>query len=70
MAKNIFLRIFNFYSDGFKNMTYGKSLWIIILIKLFVMFAILKVFFFEDFLGGKFETKEEKEKYMIEQLTN
>ena len=31
-------------------MTLGKTLWLIIGIKLFIMFAILKVFFFPDFL--------------------
>ncbi len=29
-------------------MTLGKTLWVIILIKLFIMFFILKVFFFRD----------------------
>ena len=31
-------------------MRLGKTLWTIILIKLFIMFAILKVFFFPNFL--------------------
>ena len=34
-------------------MTLGRTLWAIILIKLFIMFAILKVFFFPDLLAGK-----------------
>lgn len=34
-------------------MTLGKTLWTIILIKLFIMFAILKVFFFPNFLHEK-----------------
>lgn len=43
-------RIFRFYYDGFRQMTLGRTLWAIILIKLFIIFAILKVFFFPDFL--------------------
>ena len=66
---NIFKRIFRFYVEGFKNMTWGKKVWGIILIKLFIMFAILKLFFFHDFLGSKFESDEEKSQYVIEQLT-
>jgi len=66
----IITSIFNFYVDGFKNMKLGKSLWLIILIKLFVMFAILKIFFFQDFLGSKFSTDNEKSDYVIEQLIN
>lgn len=62
-------KIFRFYYDGFRGMTYGKKLWIIILIKLFVLFFILKLFFFKDFLASKFETDQEKSNYVIEQLT-
>ena len=43
-------RAFHLYSDGFRSMTLGKTLWAIILIKLFVIFAVLKVFFFPNFL--------------------
>ncbi|MBD5170846.1 MAG: DUF4492 domain-containing protein [Bacteroidales bacterium] len=47
------VRIYRFYRDGFMNMTIGKSLWLIILIKLAVIFLVLKLFFFPDFLGSK-----------------
>lgn len=51
MNKNSFIyRAFDLYYDGFKHMTVGKTLWTVILIKLFIMFAILKVFFFPDFI--------------------
>jgi hypothetical protein len=42
-------------------MTLGRTLWAIILLKLFIMFAVLKVFFFPDFLSSRPEgiTKEE-----------
>lgn len=44
-------RVFHLYYDGFRSMTLGKTLWAIILIKLFIIFAVLKVFFFPDFLS-------------------
>ncbi len=66
---NIIVRIALFYYEGFKNMTTGKRLWVIIIIKLFVMFAILKLFFFKDFLNERFSSEEEKSNYVIEQLT-
>jgi len=50
-------------------MTLGKRLWAIIIIKLFIMFAILKLFFFKDFLNEKFDNEEDKADYVIEQLT-
>lgn len=68
--KNIFLRVFNFYYEGFRSMTIGRTLWLIILIKLFVMFVVLKIFFFPNFLKSNFETDEQRGDYVIEQLTN
>ena len=41
-------RIIRFYVEGFKSMTVGKTLWALIILKLFIMFAILKLFFFPD----------------------
>ncbi len=63
-------RIFRFYRDGFKTMTWGKKLWGIILIKLFIMFAILRLFFFPDILQKEFESDEERSNHVLEQLTN
>ena len=64
-------KIFGFYYQGFKNMPiWGKKLWLIILIKLVIMFAVLKFFFFPDFLNTKFNTEEDKSDYVIEQLIN
>ena len=68
--KNILIRIFLFYFEGFKSMTVGKRLWMIIIIKLFIMFVILKLFFFKNFLNDRFETDQEKGEYVLEQLTN
>ena len=62
-------KIFLFYYEGFKSMTIGKKLWIIIIIKLFVMYAVLKLFFFPDFLGSRFKTDKERSNYVIDRLT-
>lgn len=51
-------------------MTIGKRLWVIILIKLFIMFAILRIFFFQDFLGSQFDSDQEKGNYVINEITN
>ena len=47
------VRIFRFYYDGFREMTLGRTLWAIILIKLFILFVVLRLLFFPDVLGGK-----------------
>jgi hypothetical protein len=62
--------IFNFYYEGFKNMTWGKSVWLIILIKLFIFFFILKIFFFPDVLKKNYSTDKERGDYVLENLTN
>ncbi len=56
---NFFHRAFHLYYDGFRNMRLGRTLWAIIAIKLFIMFAILKVFFFPNFLSQHAESGEE-----------
>ncbi len=53
-------KVFRFYLDGFRSMTLGRSLWAIILIKLFIMFAILKLFFFPDLLQRDYSSDEER----------
>ena len=49
-------------------MTVGKVLWTLIIIKLFVMFAILRPFFFKPALSVA-ETEEEKTEIVIDNLT-
>jgi hypothetical protein len=61
--------IWNFYIEGFKNMPkYGRRVWTIIIIKLIIMFAVFKVFFFKDFLSSKGKTDLEKSEYVSKQL--
>ncbi|MCD6556438.1 MAG: DUF4492 domain-containing protein [Bacteroidales bacterium] len=62
-------KIWTFYIEGFRDMpNYGKRVWTIIIIKLIIMFAILKVFFFQDFLSSKGKTDKEKSEYVSKQL--
>jgi hypothetical protein len=49
---------------------WGRRVWIIILVKLFIIFIILKIFFFHDFLGKKYDNEEQKSKYVLDQLIN
>jgi hypothetical protein len=63
------IRIFRFYFNGFKTMEWGRELWILILIKLFIMFVVLRIFFFPRFLN-RFDTVAEKEEYVSNELIN
>jgi hypothetical protein len=64
-------KIFLFYKEGFTKMPkWGKQVWLVILIKLFVMFLILKIFFFPDFLKTHFKNDSERSNHVLENLTN
>ncbi len=64
-------KVFNFYLEGFRNLPkWGRQIWIIILVKLFIMFFILKLFFFPDILKRDFSSDEERSEYVLQQLTN
>ncbi|MBN2892013.1 MAG: DUF4492 domain-containing protein [Bacteroidales bacterium] len=64
-------KVFRFYIDSFSNMgKYPKRLALIIAIKLVIMFGILKVFFFQDYLSERYDTDKQKSEHVINQLTN
>lgn len=53
--------------EGFREMTLGRTLWAIILIKLFVLFAVMKLLFMPDPLAG--QNAEERSSHLLEELT-
>ncbi len=63
------IRILHFYRDGFRRMTVGRTLWAIIAVKVFLIFAVLKFFFFPDFLATRFATDMQRADHVLQQLT-
>ena len=61
--KPILVRIYQFYLEGFREMKLGKTLWLIIL------FFILKLFFFPNYLG-QFDSDSEKQEHVSGELIN
>ena len=49
-------------------MTVGRTLWKIIAIKLLFMFAVLKLFFFPDFLASNFTDDQQRAEHVYQQL--
>ncbi|MDE6242631.1 MAG: DUF4492 domain-containing protein, partial [Muribaculaceae bacterium] len=43
-----------------RSMTVGRSLWIMIALKLIIIFAVLKLFFFPDLLSTSYDTDTER----------
>ena len=63
--------VWSFYRDSFRNMTWGKPLVWLIILKLFILFAILRVFFFTPAMAGMSESEKiETVSERITQTTN
>lgn len=48
--QSLIYRIYDLYADGFRSMTLGKTLWAVIIVKLLIIFAVLKLFFFPNYI--------------------
>lgn len=57
---NIIKNIFIFYKDGFSQMRLGKKLWLIIIIKVFIIFFIIKPLLFPNILNSNYKTNSQK----------
>lgn len=57
--RKLITNIYRLYADGFRGMTVGKTLWTIIIIKLLLIFLVLKLFFFPDYIGDNTSKGEE-----------
>lgn len=66
---NALKSVWNFYYEGFRDMTVGRSLWLLIIIKVIVIFGIIKFFFFPDILQRDFETDEQRADHVRKELT-
>ena len=65
-----FQELIKLYQYGFSIMSKeSRTLWIIAVIKLFVMFGILKVFFFKDFLKTQFKDDKQRMEYLQKNCT-
>ena len=47
---------------------WGRKVWIVLIVKLFIIYAILRVLFFPDFLGKKFENNTQRSEYVRNQI--
>jgi hypothetical protein len=63
--------LITFYTDGFRDMSsWGRKVWLIIIIKLVIIFVVLRVFFFQDFLGRKYDNDSQRSEYVRNQILN
>lgn len=50
--------VWRFYRDGFREMTWGRQLWGLIILKVIILFLVLRLFFFKPAMAGM--TDEQK----------
>ncbi len=62
-------KAFHLYYDGFRSMTLGKTLWLIIGIKLVIIFIVLKLFFFPNHIKQNAEEGKEAD-YVAGKILN
>ena len=58
--KNFSKSTYRMYRDGFRSMTVGRTLWIVIAVKLAILFLVVKMFFFPDRLQQDYDTDAER----------
>lgn len=63
-------RVVRFYVEGFSEMTVGKKLWAVILVKLFIMFFIFKLFLFPDILSRDYDNDMDRAQAVRTNLTD
>ena len=70
IQRSVFHKIWIFYLDGFKNLSsWGRSVWIIILIKLFILFVVIRLLFMPDVLKKNYKTDDQRASHVLENLT-
>lgn len=67
---NVIKRTYRFYRDGFRSMTVGRYLWAMILIKLFILFFVFKLFFFPDILQRDYDNDADRAAAVRNSLIN
>ena len=66
---NTAAKIASFYWHGFRSMKTGRTLWLIISIKLIIIFGFLKLVFYPDLLNSKFDSDAQRAAYVLDNIT-
>jgi ABC-type Mn2+/Zn2+ transport system permease subunit len=69
LPKNSLTGIYKSFFQGIRESSVGRKLIIIIGIKLIIIFLVLKLFFFKDYLNSRFDNDKAKSQHVIERLT-
>lgn len=64
--------IWELYRDGFRNMTWGRPLWGLIILKVIILFLVLRMFFFKPAMRGMTDDQKSEQvgTHLIESSNN
>ena len=68
-GRGLLRRVWDLYYDGFRNMTVGRQLWVLIILKVIILFCIIKVLFFPDILQRDYDSDADRAQAVRESLT-
>lgn len=68
-SRNFFRRVVDLYVDGFRNMTVGRTLWVLILLKVVLLLFVFKLIFFPNILQRDYSTDRERAQAVRRNLT-
>ncbi len=63
-----YVRVYRFYRDGLRSMKLGKKLWLLVAVKILIIFTLVKLLF-PDILHRKFSNDRQRSDYILQQLT-
>lgn len=61
-------KVWLLYYDGFRQMTIGKTLWVIILLKVFIFFVVIKLLFFPNILSRDYPNDNDRADHVRHEL--
>ena len=68
--KGFLYKAYSMYVVGFRQMTVGRKLWLLIIIKLAILFLVFRLFFFPDILQENYSTDAERAEAVRTALTD
>lgn len=61
--------IIEMYLEGFASLKVGKTLWMLIALKLLIFFAIIKTLFFPNYLQERFDNDHDRAAHVMQHLS-
>lgn len=65
---NKLYNVYIFYKEGFSNLTVGKTLWKIVLIKLIIIIGFLNFYIYDKSIDTEYKTTDKKIDYILKNL--